>query len=143
MLLDAIKTGFIKAIKTAIMLLKIVLPVYALVVIFKYSPGMPFLQDLFAPAMKLFHLPGEGIIPIVTGAFTDEYGTIAVLNQISLTSAQITTVAMIVLVAHTIPVEAAIAQNIGLNFVKFTTLRIIMAILIGMLVGWLGWVFAW
>ena len=143
MLVLAIKTGFFKAIKTVLMLLKIVLPVYALVVIFRYSPGMPFLQDVFSPAMKLFHLPGEGIIPIITGAFTDEYGTIAVLNQLTLTTAQITTVAMIVLVAHTIPVEAAIAQKIGLNFVKFTILRIIMAICIGMLIGWLGWVLAW
>ena len=143
MLILAIKTGFIKAIKTAITLLKIVLPVYAIVVLFRYSPAMPYLQNLFAPAMKLFHLPGDAIIPIITGALTDEYGTIAVLNQVTLSTAQITTVAMMVLVAHTIPVEAVIAQKIGLNIVKFTTLRIIMAILIGMLIGWMGVIFSW
>lgn len=143
MLVTAVKTGFFKAIKTAFMLLKIVLPIYALVVIFKYSPGMALLQDLFAPAMKLFNLPGDAIIPIITGFFTDEYGTVAVLNQISLTSAQITTIAMIVLVAHSVPVEAAIAQKIGLNFVKFTALRLVIAILIGLLVGWMGVLLSW
>ncbi len=143
MLVAAVKTGFIKAIKTAFMLLKIVLPIYALVVIFRYSPGMALLQDLFSPAMKLFNLPGDAIIPIITGFFTDEYGTIAVLSQLNLTAAQITTVAMIVLVAHSVPVEAAIAQKVGLNFVKFTTLRLVMAILIGLLIGWMGVLLSW
>jgi hypothetical protein len=143
MLVTAIKTGFIKALKTAFMLLKIVLPIYALVVIFRYTPGMTLLQDLFSPAMKLFNLPGDAIMPIITGFFTDEYGSIAVMSQLNLSMAQITTVAMIVLVAHGIPVEAAIAQKIGLNFVKFTTLRIVMAILIGLLIGWMGVMFSW
>ncbi len=143
MLITAIKTGFIKALKTAFSLLKIVLPVYAIVVVFRYTPIMTYLQDSFAPSMKLFNLPGEAIIPIITGAFTDEYGTIAVLNQLTLTSAQITTVAMIVMLAHTIPVEGAIAQKIGLNFVGFTFFRIIMAILLGLLTAWLGGVLSW
>jgi len=143
MLITAIKTGFFKAIKTVIMLLRIVLPVYALVVIIRYSPLMPFLQDTFAPAMGLFGLPGDAIIPIVTGAFTDEYGAIAVMNQLVLSSAQITTIAIMVTMAHTIPVEAAIAQKVGLNWGKFTTFRIAMAILSGLLVGWLGGIFQW
>lgn len=143
MLITAIRTGFIKALKTAFMLLKIVLPIYALVVIFRYTPGMALLQDLFAPAMLLFNLPGDAIMPIITGFFTDEYGAIAVMSQLNLSMTQITTVAMIVLVAHGIPVEAAIAQKVGLNFVKFTTLRIVMAILIGLLIGWMGVIFSW
>jgi len=104
---------------------------------------MPFLEDVFSPAMRFFNLPGEAIIPLITGVFTDEYGTIAVMNTLSFTSAEITTVAMMVLIAHTIPVEAAIAQKIGLNVARFTVYRIVMAILTGMLVGWLGGVFSW
>jgi spore maturation protein SpmB len=143
MLITAIKIGFFKAIKTVIMLLRIVLPVYALVVVVRYSPLMPFLQDTFAPAMGLFGLPGDAIIPIVTGAFTDEYGAIAVMNQLVLTSAQVTTIAIMVMMAHTIPVEAAIAQKVGLNWGKFTIFRIAMAILSGLLVGWMGGIFQW
>jgi len=143
MLLTAIRTGFIKALKTAAALLKIVLPVFAVVVVIRHSPVMPFLQDLFAPAMKFFGLPGEAIIPIITGIFTDEYGTIAVMNPLALGSTEITTVAMIVLVAHTIPVEGAIAQKIGLNVARFTAYRLAMAIVVGLLTGWLGGVFAW
>jgi Fe2+ transport system protein B len=133
-----IKDGAIKGIKTAVMLLKIVLPIYAVVVLIKYSPVMPFLQNLFSPAMKFFHLPGNGIVPLITGFFIDEYSTIAVMRTFDYTTAEITTIAMFVLVAHSIPVESAIAQKIGMSAAKFAVFRILSAIAVGMLVGWIG-----
>lgn len=133
-----IKDGAIKGVKTAFLLLKIVLPIYAAVVLIKYSPVMTFLQDIFSPAMKFFHLPGDGIVPLITGFFTDEYSTIAVMSTFDFTTAEITTIAMFVLVAHSIPVEAAIAQKIGMSAVKFTVFRILCAIAVGLLVGWIG-----
>ncbi len=133
-----IRDGAIKGVKTAAMLLKIVLPIYAAVVIIKYSPIMPFLQDLFFPAMKFFHLPGNGIVPLITGFFTDEYTTIAVMSTFDFTTAEITTIAMFVLVAHSIPVESAIAQKIGMSAAKFAVFRILSAIAVGLLVGWIG-----
>ncbi|MPN59634.1 hypothetical protein SDC9_207355 [bioreactor metagenome] len=133
-----IRDGALKGLKTAAMLLKIVLPVYALVVLLKYSPVMPFLQNLFSPAMKFFHLPGNGIVPLITGFFTDEYSTIAVMSTFDFTKAQITTIAMFVLVAHSMPVESAIAQKIGLSAAKFALFRILAAIAVGLLVGWIG-----
>lgn len=133
-----IRDGAIKGVKTAVMLLKIVLPIYAAVVLLKYSPVMPFLQDLFSPAMKFFHLPGNGIVPLITGFFIDEYSTIAVMRTFDFTSAEITTIAMFVLVAHSMPVESAIAQKIGMSAVKFAIFRILSAIAVGILVGWIG-----
>lgn len=134
----AIKDGIIKGFKTAIMMLKIVLPVYAIVVLVKYSPIMPFMQNLFSPAMKFFNLPGDAIVPLITGLFTDEYSTIAAMSSFHFTTAQITTIAMIVLVAHSVPVEAAVAQKIGLSAAKFSAFRILAAIFVGLLVGWIG-----
>ncbi len=133
-----VKDGAIKGVKTAVMLLKIVLPIYAAVVLIKYSPIMPFLQNLFSPAMRFFHLPGNGIIPLITGFFTDEYGTIAAMSTFDFTTAEITTIAMIVLVAHSIPVESAIAQKIGMSAARFAVFRILSAIAVGLLIGWIG-----
>lgn len=137
----AIRDGFIKGLKMAVMLLKIVLPIYAVVVIVKYSPVMPFLQSIFASSMKYFNLPGDAIVPLITGVFTDEYSTIAVMSTFDFTTAQITTIAMIVLVAHSVPVEAAVAQKIGLSATKFSVFRILSAVLVGLLVGFLGGLF--
>lgn len=133
-----IRDGAIKGVKTAAMLLKIVLPVYAAVVLLKYSPVMPFLQGFFSPAMKFFNLPGNGIVPLITGFFIDEYSTIAVMRTFDFTTAEITTIAMFVLVAHSMPVESAIAQKIGMSAVKFAVYRILAAIAVGILVGWIG-----
>jgi Fe2+ transport system protein B len=138
LLAATVRDGAIKGVKTAAMLLKIVLPIYAAVVLLKYSPVMPFLQDLFSPAMKFFHLPGNGIVPLITGFFIDEYSTIAVMRTFDFTTAEITTITMFVLVAHSMPVESAIAQKIGMSAVKFAIFRILSAIAVGILVGWIG-----
>ncbi len=133
-----IKDGTIKGIKTALMLLKIVLPIYAVVVIIKYSPIMPFLQDLFSPAMRFFQLPGNAIVPLITGFFTDEYGVIAAMSTFDYTTAEITTIAMVSLVAHSLPVESAIALKIGMSASKLAVFRILSAVVVGLLVGWMG-----
>lgn len=134
----AVKDGTIKGLKTGIMLLKVVLPVYLIVVLIKYSPLMPWLQDFFEPGMGIFNLPGNAIVPIITGIFTDEYGVIAAMKSFDLSMAQITTIAMIILTAHSIPVESALARKIGFAPGRLAVFRIALAILIGMLVGWLG-----
>ncbi len=134
----AVKDGSIKGIKIGLMLLKIMIPIYFLVVLIKYSPIMPWLQIFFAPSMGLFHLPGNAIIPIITGVFTDEYGVVAAMRSFDFNMAQITTIAMISLTVHSLPVESAIAQKIGFPPVRVAIFRIILAIFIGLLVGWLG-----
>ncbi len=133
-----VKDGAIKGIRTAFMLLKIVLPIYALVVVIKYSPIMPFLQDIFAPAMRFFQLPGNAIVPLIAGFFTDEYGTIAAMSTFDYTTGEITTIAMISLVAHSMPVESALAQKIGMSAWKFAAFRILSAVAVGLLIGRIG-----
>lgn len=141
LLLRAIKDGFIKAIKTTVTLMKVVLPVYALVVVLKNSQIMPFLIGIFEPAMGLFNLPGEAAVPVITGIFTDEYGAIAVCAQFDFNTAEITTIAMIGLVCHSLPVEFALSRQIGLPGGKFVLYRLAAAVLTGILTAWLGGVF--
>lgn len=137
----AVKDGTIKGLKTGLMLLKIMLPIYFIVVLIKYSPIMPWLQNFFEPSMGLFRLPGNAIVPIITGIFTDEYGVIAAMKSFDFSMAQITTIAMITLTVHSLPVESAISKKIGLPPVKIALFRIALAIFIGLLVGWLGGIF--
>lgn len=137
----AVKDGGIKGLKTGVMLLKIMLPIYAVVVLIKYSPIMPFLQNLCQPAMKFFNLPGDAIVPIMTGALTDEYGVVAAMSSFHFSTAEITTIAMIILCFHSIPVESAISKKIGFPAAKFALFRFVLAIMVGLLCGWLGGVF--
>lgn len=99
---------------------------------------MPWLNEVCKPAMTLFNLPAEAVVPIVTGLLSDEYGVATALQNFNFTTAQITTVAMIALVAHSLPVEAAVTHKIGMPAIKFTLFRIVFAVLTGILVGWIG-----
>ena len=137
----AVKDGIIKGLKTVLMLLKILIPIYLLVVLIKYSPIMPWLQDVAEPVMKIFRLPPEAAVPVVTGLFSDEYGVVAALGGFNFSMAAITTIAMIALAAHSLPVEAAVAQKIGLPAGVMVLMRVGTAVITGILVGWLGGVF--
>ncbi|MDR1495346.1 MAG: hypothetical protein LBS67_00210 [Clostridiales Family XIII bacterium] len=133
-----IKDGFIKGVRTGGMLLRVMLPIYVVVVFLKYTPIIPFMQERLAPAMRVFSLPGDAAVPIVAGIFSDEYGVAAAMSGFDFTTAQITTIAMIILCFHTIPLEAAIGYQIGFHPAKYTLYRFVLAVATGLFVGWLA-----
>lgn len=138
MVIDAIRIGCIKGIKIMLSLLKIVIPVYAGVVIIKHIGLIALTQKLFEPFMKLFGLPGKAVVPIVSGMFLDEYAIIAAMKAVGITGFSITVVAVIGLAAHSFPVEGAIYKKLGLSVIGFTSYRIFLAIVMGLLVSLIG-----
>jgi hypothetical protein len=131
-------TGTVKGLKTGGMLLKIVLPVYVLVVLVKHSPLMPLWTGLFAPVMGFLLLPGEAAAPIIVGILSDEYGCIAAMRGFSFDAAAATTIAMVNLCFHSIPVESAINARIGFAVWRIILFRFCLAVLIGLAVSRLG-----
>ncbi len=138
LVLNTVKTGFIKAIKTTLSLMKVVLPIYALVVVVKYSPLMTLLEKVFEPAMGMFLLPGDAAVPLITGFFTDEYGAIATASQFGFSAAEITTIAIMNLTCHSLPVEYALSRKIGLPAGKFLIYRVFAAVLAGIAAAYIG-----
>ena len=139
--LPAVLDGTLKAFQTAIFLLKIMIPIYVIVVLIKFSPLMPWLQSLFMPVMKIFNLPGDAVIPVVMGLLTDEYAIVAAMSSFNFSAAACTTIAMVTLTAHSLPVETAIAKKIGFPALGFAVFRLGSALGIGILVGWIGGIF--
>ena len=143
LILIAVRDGFLKALKTLAIILKVVLPVYAIVVLIRHSPVMGWLELAMTPTMKLFHLPSTAVVPLVTGFFTDEYSVVAASKQFGFSTMEMTTIAMMTMVAHGLPVEAAIIKKIGLSPVRFTAFRLASFLIIGWMVGWMGGMFPW
>ncbi len=131
-----LKNGIIKGLKTVIMLLKVMIPIYLLVVVLKYSPVMDWFSSILAPLMSIFNLPPEASVAIITGIFTDEYGVAAAISSFDFSSGAITTICMICLMAHSLPVESALAKKIGYPTGTVMVFRIAMAIFTGIIVGW-------
>jgi spore maturation protein SpmB len=131
-------SGAIKGLKTGAMLLRIMIPVYIAVVLLKHSPLMGFLEGLFAPAMALFDMPGQAAAPIIAGFFSDEYGAVAAMRGFTFSAATATTIAMMNLCMHAIPVETAINRKIGFPAGRIIVFRIALAFGVGLLTARLG-----
>ncbi|MDR0596266.1 MAG: hypothetical protein LBG50_01850 [Clostridiales Family XIII bacterium] len=134
----AFKDGFVKGVRTGAFLLRVMIPIYAAVVILRHTPAIEFLQENLASVMGVFSLPGDAAVPIVTGIFSDEYGVVAAMRGFSFSPAAITVIAMIVLCFHTIPLEAAVGQTIGFHPAKYSLYRFSLAIATGIFAGWLA-----
>ena len=139
--LIAIKDGALKGLKTALMLYRIVLPVFFIVAIIGHTDLYLWIADKLEPAMRIFGLPGEAVVPLIVGVFSDEYAVSAAMSPFSFNQAQITIVAMIILYFHSIPIETVVSRKIGIPPLKIAIFRFIMAIITGIIVANLAAVF--
>ena len=136
--LGVVGGGAIKGLKTGVMLLKVMIPVYVCVVLLKYSPLMPLLEDFFGPATALFGMPGQAAAPVIAGFFSDEYAAVAAMGGFTFSAATITTIAMINLCMHSIPVETAVNRKIGFPAGRIILFRVVLALGVGLLTSRLG-----
>ena len=132
------KTGALNGIKTSLSLLKIIIPVYALVSILGHTPVIPWLSNIFSPLMNFTGLPGEAAIAFVTGAFVSMYAAIGIIAALDLTPFQITTLAIMLNFAHELIVETAVLKKAGIRIAPVVATRFISAFLVGGLMNLVG-----
>lgn len=138
MFAQTIKTGFKKGIETTWMLSKILIPVYFFVTFLNHTPIIGWIARIFEPFMGLFHLPGEAAIVLVLGNTLNLYAAIGAMNAISLTSSQITTLAIMLCFSHSLFVETAVIKKLGVEVWTMVSIRIGLALISGLLVGKVG-----
>jgi len=141
MIVKSIKNGFISGVKCCWFLIKVIVPVYFCITILKNTPAMDWLASLFAPLMGVFRLPGEAAVPLITTIALDEYGVIAAIKAVGLTGFAVTVVGVMSMITHSIIVEAAILNRMGMNAVFFAAYRIFASIIVGLVLSALGVVF--
>jgi hypothetical protein len=83
--------------------------------------------------MGLFGLPGEAAIPLVAGWTAGVYGGIAAATTVPLTYAQLNVLAIMVLTAHNLPIESAIASRSGASGPRVSLVRLLVSVLLGAL----------
>ncbi|HZK60587.1 MAG TPA: nucleoside recognition domain-containing protein [Anaerovoracaceae bacterium] len=138
MLVGAVKIGFKKGLICCWTLIKIIVPVYVLIIVIKHTPIMGFIIDIFSPVMRIFHLPGQAAVPWITSFFLDEYGAIAAIKAVGLSGKDITIIAIMIILAHSLFIEAAIIKKLGLSIIFFTSYRFIAAVIMGIIFGLVG-----
>ncbi len=133
------KETFLDAGKTTFWLLKIMIPISIIVKILAELGIIGILGDYLSPAMNVIGLPGDFGLVWATAMVTNIYGGMVVFLNLSLvntyTVAQVTVLGAMILVAHTLPVEARIAQKAGVRLWFTLSLRILCAIALGFLLS--------
>jgi len=136
-----IKDGALKGLRTARMLLTIMIPIYLGVVLVQHTSLYYWFAEMTLPVMRIFGLPGDAVLPVITGFFADEYAVVAALSGFSFSKAEVTVIAMIILCLHGVPVETVITKKIGMPAGRIVLFRLGLAAMTGILAGWLASVF--
>jgi len=123
-LYKCVKQAMPKALKTAIWILKITLPVSLAVSILNYYGLIQLVTQHLTPAFNLIGLSGEAALPFVTGILLNIYSVIAVLSQLSLDLREITIIAVMSLIAHNLIIETTIQSKTGSKAWHMVALRI-------------------
>ena len=126
--------------KTSWILFKIMIPISIAVKIIQELNLLPYVGKLLAPLMNLVGLPGETGLIWASALIVNIYGGILTYlslvssSGLSLSSAQLTVLLTMILVAHTFPVELQIARKAGIKMIVMFLLRFVMALVLGGLI---------
>lgn len=124
--------------KTSWILFKIMIPISIAVKIIQELNLLPYLGKALAPLMNIVGLPGETGLIWATAMIVNIYGGIitylSLASELSLSSAQLTVLLTMVLVAHTFPIELQIARKAGIKLIVMFLLRFLMAMVLGLII---------
>ncbi|WP_245592049.1 nucleoside recognition domain-containing protein [Clostridiisalibacter paucivorans] len=134
-LYDTLLTGFKTGTNTTWILAKIVVPVYFFITFLKHTGFLDWMANAFLPLMNLFGLPGEAALVLVLGNFLNLYAAIGAIASLTLTSKQITILAIMLSFSHSLFMETAVVKKAGVNVAIILFIRIGLALISGILLN--------
>jgi spore maturation protein SpmB len=129
--IDTFKKGLKRGLSVMIELTKIMLPIYIIVEILKYTGILEIISKLFIPFMSLMGLPGEAAFALIIGGAVNIYAALGVIASISITSKQATIIAVVIAISHNLIGESAVIKKIGVNPLFISGLRIAVSFISG------------
>jgi hypothetical protein len=129
-------------------LFKLMIPVIIVVKVLEELGAIPVISALLQPLMALVGLPESMGLVWTTTLLTNIYGGMLIFFQLApqenLSVAQVTVLCGLLLMAHGLPVEVRIVQQAGVRFIAALLIRLLGALLFGMVLhqlyaqgGWL------
>jgi hypothetical protein len=120
-------------------LIKILIPISIIVKILSYFGAIEVIGSYLSSTMGIVGLPGEFGFVWATTMVANIYGGLLVFVQLSLTNAytvaQVTILGAMMLIAHTLPIEARIAQKAGVRLWFTLSFRIFGAFVFGFILN--------
>ncbi len=132
------KNGFANGLKTSFLLLKVIIPVFALIKILEHTPVIGWISQYCDPLMRFVGLPGEAALAVVTGVFLNFYAAIGIIIALGLTAWQITIIAVILSCCHELVIETAIIKKTGIRAWPILGIRLTTALGAGVILNLFG-----
>ena len=132
-----------KALDSAWMILKFVIPIYLLADVLYYYDVLHHVAFLLEPVTRWIGLPPEAALALISGMSLNLYAGIAFAAPLDMSPQQWTVLAVFLGIAHSLIVESAVMKQLGLSAWYVYGLRMIVAVLAGIGVndlpqGWFG-----
>ena len=145
---EAIKRIFIDAVRTSLVLFRIMIPIIIVVKILKELGWIAYLAVPLEPIMTMVGLPAKTGLVWATAMANTLYAAIIVYAALipempELTTAQVTVLCTMMLIAHSLPLEGNITRKCGAGLWSQVVFRIACAMICGTLMNliftWGGW----
>lgn len=135
---DTWKRGSADGFKTALGLLKVILPVFTVIKVLEHTPAIVWISQVFDPLMRFVGLPGEAALAVVTGMLFNFYAALGIILALGLSAWQITIVAVILSCCHELVLETAIIKKTGISAWLILGIRFFTAVSAGAVMNLVG-----
>ena len=123
----ALQQSFESSLRSALLIIKLIVPLYILADILLYFDLLRHLTFLFAPITSFLDLPTEAAMAVAAGILLNLYAAIAFAAPLGLTPYQWTILAVFLGVCHSLIVECAVMKRLGVSSIYSVFLRGTMA----------------
>jgi len=130
------KNSLNSSLKSAWIILKLVIPIYILADILFYYNTLSYVSFIVEPFTSILGLPAEASLAIISGIFLNLYAAIAFAAPLDMTAQQWTVLAVFLGICHSLVVESVIMKKIGIS----TFYSYMMRFFVGLFVGYLTYI---
>ena len=120
-----IRVGARSGLQTFWELARVMVPAYGVTLLLQYLGVIDLLARGARPIMTLLGLPGDAAVPLVMGYVLNIYAAVGSTQALDLSAAQVTVLAIAILIGHNLLVEGAVLHKAGMNGVAFGALRVV------------------
>jgi len=134
-LYPTLKRGFLNGISITYKMVKVIVPCYIAIELIKHFGLIEVISTFFKPCMGIFGLPGESALGLIAGYFINLYAAIAVIAPLQLSSKDMTTIALMLGIAHSLPIETGVTRQTGVNTWLMLTARVVFSLFAGIVIN--------
>jgi hypothetical protein len=126
-----LRRGLFNGLSITFMMVKVIVPCYIAIEIVKLLGVIDTIGSVCRPFMRLFGLPGEAALALVAGYLINMYAAIAVITPLHLSTKDITVIALMLGICHSVTVETPVTKKTGVNAFPLLLVRLFLSLIAG------------